>query len=64
MVHVNVQISLYLMIIKCAVSKSAIIISNDFNSMNLVDPCPSQIPNPARIRYPGNCQRFIDCQQK
>ncbi|CAF0755837.1 unnamed protein product [Rotaria sordida] len=29
-----------------------------------VDPCPSQVPNPARIRYPGNCRRFIDCQQK
>ncbi|CAF2358135.1 unnamed protein product [Rotaria sp. Silwood2] len=28
------------------------------------DPCPPQIPNPARIRYPGNCRRFIDCQQK
>ena len=30
----------------------------------LVDPCPTKIPNPPRIRYPGNCQRFIDCQQK
>ncbi|CAM4742137.1 unnamed protein product [Rotaria magnacalcarata] len=29
-----------------------------------VDPCPLQIPNPARIRYPGNCRKFIDCQQK
>ncbi|CAF3611962.1 unnamed protein product [Rotaria sp. Silwood1] len=28
------------------------------------DPCPAQTPNPARIRYPGNCRRFIDCQQK
>ncbi|CAF3307637.1 unnamed protein product [Rotaria socialis] len=29
-----------------------------------VDPCPLQTPNPSRIRYPGNCRKFIDCQQK
>ncbi|CAF3660832.1 unnamed protein product [Rotaria sp. Silwood1] len=29
-----------------------------------VDPCPKIEPNPVRIRYPGNCQRFIDCQQR
>ncbi|CAF0777576.1 unnamed protein product [Adineta steineri] len=29
-----------------------------------VDPCPKIAPNPVRIRYPGNCRRFIDCQQR
>ncbi|CAF0867207.1 unnamed protein product [Rotaria sordida] len=29
-----------------------------------VDPCPKIEPNPVRIRYPGNCRRFIDCQRR
>ncbi|UJR26186.1 hypothetical protein I4U23_007529 [Adineta vaga] len=29
-----------------------------------VDPCPTKLTAQARIRYPGNCRRFIDCQQK
>jgi hypothetical protein len=68
MEHVNVQINLYLMKIEYVVRRwISKFLSNEimvFISMNLVDPCPAQIPNPARIRYPSNCQRFIDCQQK
>ncbi|CAF0888588.1 unnamed protein product [Adineta ricciae] len=33
-------------------------------SQRCVDPCPRIEPNPVRIRYPGNCRRFIDCQQR
>ncbi|UJR22802.1 hypothetical protein I4U23_025833 [Adineta vaga] len=29
-----------------------------------VDPCLRITPHPVRIRYPGNCRRFIDCQQR
>jgi hypothetical protein len=32
--------------------------------VNLVDPCPKIILNRVKIRYPGNCRRFIDCQQR
>lgn len=65
MEHVNVLISLYLMKIKSAVGIERNVLEEMFSvSINLVDPCPVRIPNPPRIRYPGNCQRFIDCQQK
>lgn len=36
----------------------------NFIFVHIVDPCPAQLPNPPKLRYPGNCQRFIDCQNK
>ena len=35
-----------------------------FVPLHSVDPCPIFALNPSRIRYPGNCRRFIDCQRK
>ncbi|CAF1383538.1 unnamed protein product [Adineta steineri] len=36
----------------------------DLVNNQCIDPCPKIAPNPVRIRYPGNCRRFIDCQQR
>lgn len=30
----------------------------------LVDPCPKIPSNRVKIRYPGDCRRFIDCQYR
>jgi hypothetical protein len=66
--HVNVQTNMYLMKIKYAVSKWIKFWKkkkiNFIFPANSVDPCPAQIPAQARIRYPGNCRRFIDCELK
>jgi hypothetical protein len=62
---VNVHFNLYLMRRKYVVSeiKRSLLI-NHLLINNLVDPCPKISLNRVKIRYPGNCRRFIDCQQR
>ena len=64
MVHVNVHFNLYQMRRKYAVSNIERIPYPIRSTIHLVDPCPKVALNRVKIRYPGNCRRFIDCRRR